>query len=71
MANRGESQTELTKVLAMPLGQLSKLLYGDRKPGLKWAAVIEAKLGIVMPLWSKDPEHPFVPPAAAESAKAA
>ncbi|MEO7331196.1 MAG: hypothetical protein ABI193_21655 [Minicystis sp.] len=54
--------------LGMPGGQLSKLLYGDRKPGRAWTEKIREKLGIDAALWDQPPAEPFTPPAASPAA---
>lgn len=45
-------------------GELSRILYGDRLPGLPLANRIADKLGIPTTAWEQPATVPFTPPAA-------
>jgi len=66
----GSTPADLARRLGADSGQCSRLLYGDRAPGLKLAGVIQEKLGIDIPLWNMPPLELFVPPAAQIAAPA-
>ena len=61
---RSWTQAAAAKALEMPTGQLSKFLYGVRKPGREWAAKLHERLMIPATAWDLAPAAPFMPPAA-------
>lgn len=71
LIKRKWNQQEATAELELSAGVLSRLLYGDRKPGRTTSETLRKKLGIDPPLWDRAPAKPFAPPAAVESARAA
>jgi transcriptional regulator with XRE-family HTH domain len=71
LLSRGWSQFAATHELGLGKGQLSKILYGDQRPGRAKAEKIKVKLGIHPTLWDRAPAEPFSPPAAADVADAA
>jgi len=64
LADRKLSQADAERLLGSPQGQLSKWLYGERRPGLKWAVLIQAQFDIPPETWRLAPSRKFVPPAA-------
>ena len=48
---RGCSQRELARLVGTTDGQLSRILSGERKPGLKLALAIQRELGISANGW--------------------
>jgi len=60
----GWSQAQGAREVGMTRGQLSKLLYGERKPGRASAETFRVRFGIETPLWDQAPAEPFAPPAA-------
>lgn len=58
------SQAAVTRRIACRPGQLTKWVYGDRRPSVEWAARIERELRIPARLWGEPSAMPFVPPAA-------
>lgn len=44
--------------------QLSKWLYGDRRPSIEWAVRIQDILGIPAVEWARPATASFIPPAA-------
>ena len=69
LQEKGWGQQEATRQLGMPSGQISKLLYGERKAGRVWAGKLKEQLRIDPSLWDKPPTVPFVPPAARPAAR--
>lgn len=54
----------------MSSGLLVKILYCDRRPGVQWAEVFRAVLGIEPLDWYREPVESFEPPAARRGAEA-
>src|SRR5262245_54746603 len=63
---RGWSATQARKALDLPQGQISKLLYGERRAGRMIAEKIKLVLGIDPHLWDLAPEEEFTLPALQE-----
>lgn len=61
MEARGWGQTDLATALDRKTDAVSRLLYGERRPGLELALRIRDVLGIEPEVWSQKPLKPFVP----------
>jgi hypothetical protein len=68
LEERGWGQNEAMRQLELPSGQISKLLYGERKAGRVWSGRFKDQLGIEERLWDEPPVIPFIPPAARKTA---
>lgn len=66
--SRGWTQTKLRSELGIPAGMPATWLFGDRRPGRKWAVRLRDALNIPIDAWDEDPSGEFVPPAAREAA---
>ncbi len=67
MQAKGWSQADVRAKLAAltpKTSLLSRWLYGDQRPGVEWAFLLQRATGIEASLWSKDATDTFVPPAA-------
>jgi hypothetical protein len=64
VAAHGWNQAAAAKAIGMPSGQLSKFLYGVRKPGREWATKLHEKLLIPLATWDMPSTIAFEPPAA-------
>lgn len=65
------SQADAARLLELRHpAMLSRWLYGDRRPSVKWAFAIESKLKIRAGLWGVKPVEEFVPPAVEEFERA-
>jgi transcriptional regulator with XRE-family HTH domain len=75
LASRGWNQERLRLKTRAHKGELSRVLFRDRRPSLLLAERIQRVLGIPMPAWASKPTVEFAPPprsaAAAEAAAAA
>jgi hypothetical protein len=69
LEERGWGQNEAMRQLVLPSGQISKLLYGERKAGRIWSRRIQEQLGIDEGLWDVPPTVAFIPPAARSARK--
>jgi transcriptional regulator with XRE-family HTH domain len=63
MQRKGWSQTDLAGKLETSSGVVCRWLYGDRRPTLEFALVIQRVLGIAAGLWHAKPVTKFVLPA--------
>ena len=66
MERQGWTQSELRRRLCAHLGEVTRILYGDRFPRLAVAAEAE-RLGVHVAAWQQKPRLRFVPPAARRS----
>lgn len=70
MQRRGWSQSVLQEKLHCTGGLVTRWLYGDRVPSVRWATEIERLLGVRVAKWAEPASVAFVLPAVAESARA-
>ena len=61
------SQLQLQRDLGVPAGVVNRLLYGERRPGLKMALLIEEKFDIPLTSWNEAPKKKFTLPTAKAS----
>ena len=57
------SQADLTRALGVPLGVVNRWLYGDVRPGVRWALELLQTTGIAVSAWHSEALGPFVPMA--------
>jgi hypothetical protein len=65
MKSESLTPAKITKRLQCATGLVPRWLYGDRRPGVEWAARIEREFGIPAALWGETTKasRAFVPPA--------
>jgi len=71
LARHRWTQADAAREMGLPSGQLSKILYGERKPGREWATKFQERAKIKPALWDQEPLELFAPPAAPKAARAA
>jgi hypothetical protein len=70
MGQRGWDQAALRAEIKQQTGReissgsLVKYLYCDRRPGVVWTEAFQVVLGVEPSAWYRNPEKPFLPPAA-------
>lgn len=52
------------------LGQLGRVLYGDRSISIQLAIKLQDALGVPVEAWAQEPTKPFKPPGAVAAAQA-
>lgn len=61
------SQSDLARELKTGTAQVSRWLYGERRPNRHWGEEIRKLFGIDPPSWDEPPTEDFVLPAAEEA----
>jgi transcriptional regulator with XRE-family HTH domain len=68
LRERDWNQSVAERQLGVSPGLVNRWLYGERRPGLEHALLIERALGIPASGWHREPALAFEPPAAAAAA---
>ena len=64
LEKKGWTQSQLREALGAHPGEISKLLYGDKKPRFDLIVEASRKFKIKAERWDEPPRVAFVPPAA-------
>jgi ribosome-binding protein aMBF1 (putative translation factor) len=60
MHREGWSQNQLAAAVGADSGKVNRWLHATSRPSLRWALVLQAKLGIEPAAWEATPKKPIV-----------